>query len=352
MPFGVWERMLRRCRFLIRVLGLVWLALLVLGPTVSPSQAELPTVVDFYRTGDALRLDVVVQHSGERQAEQFPGSADSIANFADGMVMFGDRIADMSVEVAPLRQAAPSGATRFSLLAQIPDRAATVTFHWPQAFGAVLLRQREVAEPFAGYFAQGQHTDAILLSGGAARGVEAVAFDNLSVGLASLQGANIGLLLLAVAIFLNRGRPGPMLVQLLAVVAGFACGTVALSFHSWSPPGALLVWVLPVATIGFALDNILMRALHLWRLAALFALAALHITAFAAGLEGAGLSKAQVVPSAAGYGVGIALGMCATVALGYGLIGFWHGQNLSYRGRVIMPASFTLIGVVLYQLLA
>lgn len=332
-----------------------WTVLWPPGNGTVLAQENRLTVVDFYKNDTVLHLELHVQPDETTGWTEF--EADAAEQFfvhaTDGMVAFGDgEIAAAKMSAFELSKPDAPPDVHFLLDVAVPEGARTVTFYWPHAFGGVVLRQQGVEDPFAGYFAKGEHTAAIPLSGGAARAPEEVAFENLSRGFGEVLPKGVELILLGVVIFFKRGWPGPLVAQIMALGGGHAIAVLALSFFSWAPPGVLTMWMVPAVTLLLALDNIFMRALHYWRLGILFALSALQSYAFAAVMENSGLSKTLVLPATAGFGAGLTLGLGTVVVAGYMGLGVWFGRHPKYRGRVIMPASLSVIGIVLYRTLA
>ncbi|MBT8154414.1 HupE/UreJ family protein [Epibacterium ulvae] len=316
------------------------------------AQSTGPTIVDFRRDGPSLLVDVTLEAppGADWVSEQLFDEPAHIARMTDGMVSFGIGFAELTVQDLRKTEADATVELAFTLSLTIPPEAEVVTFRWPLAFGAVVLRQHGVPEAFGGYFAQGQFPDAIPLAGGAARSSQDIAVQNFVTGIETVWPRGVEFIFLAALIFLKRGWPGPMIAQLAAMGFGNACAVVALSFVTWSPTPALVAWALPVVVVMLALDNIVMRGLRVWRLALLFLFAGLHSFGFAATMGGANIAAMQVLPATAGYGLGILVAISGAVLVGYLTLAIWFGHSLKYRGRVIMPASLTVLGWELYRL--
>lgn len=312
------------------------------------------TLIDFRRDGQTLFVAVTLKAAGDTHWGEELWSADPahIARVTDGMVSFGVGLANFSVSEFQKTDNGRAVELRFSLSADIAPDAEAVTFYWPQSFGAVVLRQHDVAKPFGGYFAQGQFPPPIPLVGGAVQSDEEIVVQNLREGFAQVWPRGLEFILLAAAVFLKRGWASAMIAQIAALGFGHASAVVALSFFAWRPEETVALWLLSAVVAILALDNIVMRSLQFWRLLLLFCFSAVQTTAFAAALERANLTTSQIVPATAGYGAGVTLGIAVGVFAGYVALGFWFGHSLKYRGRVIMPASFTVIGLELYHILA
>ncbi len=325
----------------------------LLSQSAGLAQSSDPTLVDFRREGQSLFVDVTleVQPRKDGSSEHLFDETAHLARMTDGMVSFGDEFASLLVRDVQIDETGAVIDLAFTLVATIPSEADAVTFRWPQVFGAVVLRQHGVPEPFGGYFAQGQFPEAIPLAGGASRSSQDIAVQNFISGFDSVWPHGLEYIFLAALIFLKRGWLRPMVAQLAALGFGVACAVVALPFVTWAPTQVLMTWTLPVVVLILALDNIVMRVLSVWRLALLFGFAALQIFGFSAALNSVSFANAHVMPATAGYGLGFLVAISSGVLLGYLALAIWYGHSLKYRGRVIMPASLTVLGWELYRLL-
>lgn len=233
-----------------------------------------------------------------------------------------------------------------SLRAQIEGDVSSIRMHWPFGLGDMVLRQHGVEDPFSGYFSAGQSSPHIALAGGAARADLDVLLDYAHDGQQQLL--TLPYVLFAIAIFLQSGRLLSLFVQIGMLLMGMAVALICVSYDALIPPRMVLSWALPLLAALLFLDNIALRRLHFARCLALFFFAALQNLGFAAVLKNAGIAQAQILPAAAGYGLGIIGGLAALLIAAYVVIGLRLGRWAKYRGRVIMPVSVTLGGISLY----
>ncbi|MQQ07167.1 hypothetical protein GFB49_01745 [Epibacterium sp. SM1979] len=310
------------------------------------AQTEKPTQVRFRADETRLFLDIVFNDHDTASWADTAGATQVFAQITDGIVSFGGTFAQ--TDIRGIRQT--DSATHIALEVEIPPDALTVQFYWPQMLGPVVLQQLDVSEPFSGIFLRGRHSEPILIRGGSARSVEEIAFQNLQLGFMKAWPRDVGMILLALVIFLKRGSIGPMAAQLACLGLGFSLAAVALPYVHWSPDQRLVDWALPVLTAVLALDNILFRNLQIWRGVLLFGFGALQISVFATSIENAGLPITHLLPASAGFGAGNFIALLTWVCVAYAVIGLWLGRSSKYRGRVIMPTSLTVIGFLMYQI--
>lgn len=159
--------------------------------------------------------------------------------------------------------------------------------------------------------------------------------------------------LLALCFFFFSQKPRDMFFQVAMFVVAFslALGMAVFGLFSISGmssvSGLLVGWGIPLGMVALAVDNLLSKKLHWWRMA---------ITALAGGLWGtvcsvtlglAGISADSVAEAFAGYNLGFQMGMLLTLAVAALVVMvFWKRDW--YQKAVASPVSLLIAGLGLY----
>ncbi len=213
---------------------------------------------------------------------------------------------------------------------------------WPTGSGGVVLRQNGVEDPYTGYLQGGEVTPTIPISGGLAQSPQQAFVDYIPVGYTHILPKGLDHILFVLGLFFFSTRLRPLIWQISAFTVAHTI-TLALGALGWIRIDPAIVEPLIAASIVFvAVENVFARKLHSWRTLVIFGFGLLHGLGFASVLAEFGLPDAQFLPALLGFNVGVELGQLTVVGVAYALFGFWFWGHPKYRGRVAIPASFTI----------
>ncbi|MEK0163446.1 HupE/UreJ family protein [Phaeobacter sp. A36a-5a] len=228
------------------------------------------------------------------------------------------------------------------LSGEVPTGARGLKIGWPKGSGGVVLRQNGVEGPYTGYLQGGETTPTIPLSGGLAKTPSEAFVDYVPVGYTHILPKGLDHILFVLGLFFFSTRLRPLIWQISAFTVAHTI-TLALGALGLVQINPAIVEPLIAGSIVFvAVENIFARKLHSWRTLVIFGFGLLHGLGFASVLGEFGLPEAQFLPALLGFNVGVELGQLTVVGAAYGLLGFWFWRHPKYRGRVAIPASFTI----------
>ncbi|MFS4583302.1 HupE/UreJ family protein [Phaeobacter sp. C3_T13_0] len=259
---------------------------------------------------------------------------------------------DVAMEVMAIEIPEPGDitlprSTILRLSGAVSPSARGLKLGWPKGSGGVVLRQNGVEGPYTGYLQGGETTPTIPLLGGLAKTPSEAFVDYVPVGFTHILPKGLDHILFVLGLFFFSTRLRPLIWQISAFTVAHTL-TLALGALGAVQINPAIVEPLIAGSIVFvAVENIFARKLHSWRTLVIFGFGLLHGLGFATVLGDFGLPDAQFLPALLGFNVGVELGQLTIVGGAYALLGFWFWRHPKYRGRVAIPASFTiaLIGV-------
>ncbi|APG46926.1 Hydrogenase/urease accessory protein [Phaeobacter porticola] len=232
--------------------------------------------------------------------------------------------------------------TGIQLIGPVTPGARGLKIGWPKGSGGVVLRQNGVDQPYTGYLQGGETTPTIPLAGGLAQTPREAFADYIPVGYTHILPKGLDHILFVLGLFFFSTRLRPLIWQVSAFTVAHTI-TLALGAMGWVHINPTIVEPLIAGSIVFiAVENIFARKLHSWRTLVIFGFGLLHGLGFASVLGEFGLPDAQFLPALLGFNVGVELGQLTVIGVAYGLLGFWFWGHPKYRGRVAIPASFTI----------
>lgn len=121
--------------------------------------------------------------------------------------------------------------------------------------------------------------------------------------------------------------------------------TIALAASGKVTIASSIVEPLIAASIAaVAIENVIARRVHSWRLAVVFAFGLIHGLGFAASFKDAiGAERAPLVPIMF-FNIGVELGQIAVVALALAVLGPFKHRSW-YRARIAIPASMVIAAI-------
>lgn len=238
-----------------------------------------------------------------------------------------------------------SRASTFGFSAVLPDGAETVRIGWAAQFGALVLRQQGVEEPYDGYLEAGALSDPIRLGGGDRMSPMQAFVSYIPVGFDHIVPKGLDHILFVLGLFFLSTRLRPLLWQVSAFTLAHTV-TLALGALGYVTIPASIVEPIIAASIVFvAVENIFTQGLSRWRPAVVFVFGLLHGLGFASVLGEFGLPEGGFVPALIGFNVGVELGQLFVIGVAFLLVGLWFGRKPWYRARIAVPASAAIAAV-------
>lgn len=280
---------------------------------------------------DALRTDL---------DPRMPGFVDSL-NVTAG----GDPV-DLTVteiDVAEVGNTDLPRDTVLTLQGPLPDGADTIALTWPAAYGALVLRQQGVDEPYTGYLDGGQSSGDIQLGGGDAADGWATFADYIPVGFDHILPKGLDHILFVLGLFFLSTRFAPLLWQVTSFTLAHTVTLAMAVLGIVSVPASIVEPLIAASIVYVAVENIVSDKLHRWRPFVIFGFGLLHGLGFASVLGEFGLPDGQVIPALIGFNIGVELGQLTVIAIAFILV--WYAIRVD-RGRADVAPAQALYAVL------
>jgi hypothetical protein len=145
-------------------------------------------------------------------------------------------------------------------------------------------------------------------------------------------------MLFVLGLFLLSSRIKPLLMQVTTFTLAHSV-TLTLATLGIVRVSSSVVEPIIAASIAFvAIENLLTRQVHPWRIAIVFTFGLVHGMGFAGALKDVGLPANQLVAALVSFNVGVEVGQLSVIALAMLAIG-WLRHKVWYRTRITMPLS-------------
>lgn len=231
------------------------------------------------------------------------------------------------------------------ITAELPPMASSVQIDWPASYGALVVRQQGVENPYTGYLTDGTPSDPINIAGGQGQtGLQAF-LSYIPVGFDHILPQGLDHILFVLGLFFLSTRMGPLLWQISAFTLAH---TVTLAFGALglvAVPGSIVEPLIAASITFVAVENILSKGFSPWRPVVVFVFGLLHGLGFASVLGEFGLPQDQFIPALIGFNVGVEVGQLTVIALAFLAVGLWFSSKPWYRAYIAIPAS-AVIGLI------
>ncbi|MEY4698458.1 MAG: hypothetical protein RIT14_2886 [Pseudomonadota bacterium] len=345
------------------------LSLALLFPLAAPAHEVLPSIADMTATDGTVTFDLRTNLEGLVAGIDLTATADTNAS-AQAMqydalrALPPDALADrfrafwpamsqrihvqvdgrdlplalVAVIVPDVGDVALTRTSTVTFTAALPPGAKSVQVGWASQFGALVLRQMGVQDPYDGYLEAGTFSTPIRLSGGDRMSPMQAFLSYVPVGFDHIVPQGLDHILFVLGLFFLSTRLSPLLWQVSAFTLAHTV-TLGLGALGYVNVPASIVEPIIAASITFvAVENILTKGLSRWRPLVVFGFGLLHGLGFAAVLGEFGLPDEGFFPALIGFNLGVELGQLFVIAAAFAAVG-WFWRKSWYRAMISVPAS-------------
>lgn len=285
------------------------------------------------------------------EAEARAGIAALADTVREHVVLRFDGVAaapDLAYVPQPPLPSGPLGLLR--LTGRVPEGAETFDLSYDLVFTRYALRLSTPGadEATVVWLEPGETSEPFSLHGGNTVSHLAVARQYLVLGFTHILPKGLDHILFVLGIFLLSTRWKPLLAQVTAFTVAHSI-TLGLSMYGIvSLPSSVVEPLIALSIVYVAVENLLTRELHSWRVAVVFGFGLLHGLGFAGVLRDLGLPRAGFATALVTFNVGVELGQLAVIGLAFLLVASWARRRAWYRRRVVVPASLAIAAVGLF----
>ena len=169
----------------------------------------------------------------------------------------------------------------------------------------------------------------------------------IALGFTHILPKGVDHILFVVGLFLLSTRLRTVLAQVTAFTVAHSI-TLGLSIYGIVslPPG--IVEPLIALSIAYvAIENLVTRELHAWRIGVVFLFGLLHGLGFAGVLRELGLPRGEFLTALLSFNVGVECGQLSVIA-GAALLTAPFARGDIYRRRVVIPSSLGIAAIGIY----
>lgn len=175
----------------------------------------------------------------------------------------------------------------------------------------------------------------------------AIVAQYIGLGFTHILPKGLDHILFVVGLFLLNARLKPVLMQVTAFTLAHSI-TLGLSIYGVLSLPPLIVEPLIALSIAYvAIENLVTRELHPWRVVVVFLFGLLHGLGFAGVLRELGLPRGEFLTALLSFNVGVELGQLSVIAVAALIL--WPAMHRAwYRPRIAAPLSVAIAIVGVY----
>jgi hydrogenase/urease accessory protein HupE len=222
----------------------------------------------------------------------------------------------------------------------------TWSYGWTFASYALRVRTLESGEPITQWLEGGDTSTPVSLDAlPASPSRLQLAGTYLALGFTHIlpKGLDHVLFVLGVSLLSRRMRPILMQVSAFTIAHSITLGLSMYGLVSVSP--AIVEPLIALSIAYIAIENLLITRLSPWRVGLVFGFGLLHGLGFAGALREVGLPRSEFLTALVGFNAGVELGQLTVVAAAFLAVGYWYGDRIWYRRRIVLPASACIAGL-------
>lgn len=261
-----------------------------------------------------------------------------------------------SVEVSKGVPASLPRDSHFTLVADLPPGAASVTFGWETVLGPLILRQIG-GTGYTGYLTNGARSPPLARTQSGGSGVQGL-LSYVVAGYRHIVPDGADHILFVLGLFFYSPRLRPLLAQVTAFTAAHTLTLGLATFGIVTVPRAVVEPLIAASIIWIAVENIAAgsapptTASARRRFCVVAGFGLLHGLGFASMLAELGLPEGAKLAALAAFNIGVELGQLAVIALAFVTVGIWYRGKPWYTARIARPASAVIGAAGLYWLVA
>jgi hydrogenase/urease accessory protein HupE len=293
------------------------------------------------------KLETVAQQprSGAKEAADLRARLRADASLVPrriGVAFDGQRVQpDLSLDVEPSTDVGGVPAATLVLTGTRPQSSTTFTWEYGWTFASYALRVQTRDGQAATQWLDGSDTSAPVPLDALAPALSRLqlAARYVALGFTHILPKGLDHVLFVLGVFLLSRRIRPILMQVSAFTIAHSI-TLGLSMYGLVSVSPSIVEPLIALSIAYiAIENLLLTKFRPWRVALVFAFGLLHGLGFAGALKEVGLPRSEFVTALVGFNAGVELGQLAVITGAFLAVGYWYGDRIWYRRRIVLPAS-------------
>ena len=113
-------------------------------------------------------------------------------------------------------------------------------------------------------------------------------------------------------------------------------------------PPSIVEPIIALSIVFIAVENIVTKKLHAWRIVIVFMFGLIHGLGFASVLLDLGIPESKFITALVAFNVGVELGQVTIILAAYLLVGRWFGNRQWYRSRVVIPVSVCIACIAMF----
>lgn len=313
------------------------------------ARIDLSAVTDTNEAEAAATYDVLRALEGPELEAQFelfwPSMVPQIQFSADGAPL---SLKLSQISVPEVGNTDLPRLSRVQITAILPAGAQSVDIGWDRNFGAFVLRQMNVENPYEAYLAGGTTSGPFPIAGGGQLGGWETFTSYITVGFDHIIPKGLDHILFVLALFFLSPTLRVLLWQVTAFTLAHTITLAAGVTGLVSAPGEIVEPIIAASIVFVAVENIFTSGLSRWRPIVVFIFGLLHGLGFASVLQEFGLPANQLAPALIGFNIGVELGQLAVIACAFVLVGYWFRSKAWYRPVISIPGSLIIALVGAY----
>ena len=260
--------------------------------------------------------------------------------------MDGQRLAPLiaEIEVPPVGDTGQSRISTVRMTAARPAAATAIRWSYPAAFGASVLRVKQMgsSELATAWLKAGTPSEPVPIAGAPPKSTLGLLAEYVYQGFIHIVPEGLDHILFVLGLFFLSTQVRPLLVQVTSFTVAHSI-TLALGLYGIVQVSPAIVEPLIALSIVYvAVENILTQKLTPWRPFVVFAFGLLHGLGFAGLLQEIGLQRADFLTGLIGFNIGVELGQLAVIGMAFLATAMWFGREPWYRARIAIPASLAI----------